>query len=190
MCCVLAPGSDSLSSAATSVGAKPNHGFFNCQHLCTIFFRAPASSDGYTFRLRTAVDRWPHAHRRWHRTRRAKNNAQIKVFFASVEHARCTHHGNAIVVGSACTQLDEGVRRLSDRPSATTDSGARTGRFSRKCAKKTRRPGRPERRDHVPREARWFASGHRRVRLRMLRDRSRSGCRRPHQCSSSSSSSA
>src|SRR3546814_3222512 len=44
LCCTFASWFDSLSSAATSVAAKPNHGFFNCQHPCHVFpdrFPAP-----------------------------------------------------------------------------------------------------------------------------------------------------
>ena len=33
--------SDSLVVVATCVGAKPNHGFFHCQHPAATFFRAP-----------------------------------------------------------------------------------------------------------------------------------------------------
>src|SRR3546814_14428016 len=44
LCCTFASWFDSLSSAATSVAAKPNHGFFSCQHPCHVFpdrFPAP-----------------------------------------------------------------------------------------------------------------------------------------------------
>lgn len=106
MCCVLALGADSLSSAETSVGAKPNHGFFNCQHPCTIFFTATASGDGRAFRLQTAVGRWSRVHRRWHRTRQAKNSAQIKLFFAFAEHrAACTAATRSLSAAHACVAM-------------------------------------------------------------------------------------
>lgn len=68
MCCLFSPGSDSLSSAATSVVAKPNHGFFHCQHPCRIFFpRFPAdgrrASGPGNWRNRRAQAR-AHAHRK------------------------------------------------------------------------------------------------------------------------------
>lgn len=42
MWCAFSCLSDSLVVVATSVGAKPKHGFFHCQHLCATFFRLSA----------------------------------------------------------------------------------------------------------------------------------------------------
>lgn len=58
LCCAFSLCLDSLASAATSVGAKPNHAFFNCQHPG----RKISSGDG-------ALDRREYRHRANHRER-------------------------------------------------------------------------------------------------------------------------
>lgn len=89
LCCSFASWLDSLSSAATSVGAKPNHGFFGCQHPCAI---RSCRWSSRRWQTRAPCDRFrrrPRVHLHEHHCRRMHESARNKVFCFGA--TGCTH---------------------------------------------------------------------------------------------------
>ena len=138
MCCAFSLGFDSLSSAATSVGAKPNHGFFNCQLPRAVFFPPPAVADLGACRDCSASRR-----RECARTLPSCNlcfyeSAQIKRFSCNawlpVHFAKRTR----AAVATPRAHRHEGVRTLSASVRAIASFRRRTSSIAPKCARISR----------------------------------------------------
>ena len=136
MCCAFSLGFDSLSSAATSVGAKPNHAFFNCQHPRSVFFAARAAAGPGVSRDRGVADRSVRERLQPPCNLRSYKNAQIKVFSCNARHAAPMARSTHASVARPRVRRCEGVPGLSAHVSAPAVFRRRTSRIARKCARK------------------------------------------------------
>lgn len=138
MCCAFSLWFDSLSSAATSVGAKPNHGFFNCQLPRAVFSPPPAVADLGTCRDCSASRR-----RECARTRPSRNlcfyeSAQIKRFSCNAWLPMHFAKRTRVAVATPRAHRHEGVRTLSASVRATASFRRRTSSIAPKCARISR----------------------------------------------------
>lgn len=139
MCCVFSPWLDSLSSAATSVGAKPNHGFFGCQHPRRKFFRGvpghdPGGDGAYVAASASTCTAWRARH-----ARRLRKSAQNKPLFDCASFFVQRASRTRDVASIASEGVREGVCRLSGK-----DGGAaRFRRHARPIAQKCAGSGAP-----------------------------------------------
>jgi hypothetical protein len=134
LCCVFSPWLDSLSSAATSVGAKPNHGFFGCQHPGRKFFRdVPGHGRGGEGAVGVASAPM-FAARRARCTQCLHESAENKLLFdcASFRARRATCM--RIVASNAPEGVREGVCRLSGKGGRTARFRCRACPIAQKCA--------------------------------------------------------
>ena len=138
MCCAFSLGFDSLSSAATSVGAKPNHGFFNCQLPRAVFFPPPAVADLGACRDCSASRRRECARTRPSCSLCFYESAQIKRFSCNawlpVHFAKRTR----AAVATPRAHRHEGVRTLSASVRAIASFRRRTSSIAPKCARISR----------------------------------------------------
>lgn len=136
MCCAFSLGFDSLSSAATSVGAKPNHGFFHCQHPGGIFLRLRLGFG----RLRARRRPPSHACVDQRRTARARSRWQESAFFQGFRvRTRARHAMRDWIAGHPHAPGARPCRRTRRRfrqSRAMPDFRHRTRPNARKCASK------------------------------------------------------
>ncbi len=123
MCCAFALWFDSLASVTTSVGAKPNHGFFNCQHPRVNFFtpgsRRPPSAKPASTRRHHA----PTSSRRIASTDRISQN----YFFSVVS---CATHVIVVVTDISSKQCRRHARDGAKKVYRTCPMPCRRRRIS------------------------------------------------------------
>ena len=153
LCCALLLWLDSLSSAATSVGAKPNHGFFNCQHPDAKNLRGRRRRR----RRRTCVGDGVRAARtaraRAHPRDAAHESTFFQTFRANASARRVVRVGDASTRATTRGRAAEGVSRLSDARRAHARLRRRTSPFAQNCANFFRLARRFAPRRAVPRSA-------------------------------------
>lgn len=134
MWCAFSCLSDSLVVVATSVGAKPKHGFFHCQHLCATFFRLSADRGRRGNRaMREASTARAPRHAPESCARVAENTCFTRCF-------RMRRFGAALRASSAARRTTHRARRARAARAAekTFSQSTRflrcTTRIARKCA--------------------------------------------------------
>ena len=184
---VVAMGRTHSLAMATSVGAKPNHGFFHCQQPRRIFLRAGRAA--FARRRVTRAKRAMHRRiacvmTRMHPRTRSQKNTCFKGFRATTPMRRIGVVAMQRLRCNAITDVRHGVRRPCDGPSCSLQESVSA----------IARVAQPEMRETAQREIPRRATTRSRTvgRMRLLSvDTPSGGCRtRRRQWSSSSSSSA